>query len=659
MQTHGSDNRAQWSGGKSACTGPEVGGFCETTRAILRPRYLPLLTRQICVSLDGPRKAARRGCYGSFMRVRRFAAVTSFAVLALGLWHCGSNGGPSHGDGSDQDAASGASGMTGATGAGGATGTGGGGATGATGTAGATGTSGTSGAATGTSASGTSGGGSGTAATGTSSTGSTDGGSDASAATGIAVATFVGANGLITDSVADLAPIGVVREYHNWGWLGNNYNDLPYPQTLYTPNIDDFGWDWDTFFSDLQSMGVSSFPAVQGTAPWVADGGVPPAEGSPTDAASYRAHGDTMFQIAARWGSTQVADSLLKLESDQTRVSGLGTVRYFEDYNEEDNAAGFTGDVFAAMASADYDGDQQRLGTTIGVKNADPNAMLVMGGLSGAYGGGQTWINSITTFLDAARTWSAAHRGGSFPADVINVHYYSFGPGAPAPALSPEDDGVQAKLAAVVAYRDANLPGKPVWWTEFGYDTYAGSPLHAPALGSNSAFIVQGQWLVRDLLAALAAGIERATLFELDDTCTPPDASCNTQFATAGLLPLPSGTTPKAAWYFLATFRARLQTMVYRGETASGAADVRVASFADTAAGGASGTGGALVVWSPTSTANVHAGYSLALPAGAGTATAVTLADQQANGVTNALSPQGGNVMLDVTETPTIVVYGP
>ena len=85
-----------------------------------------------------------------------------------------------------------------------------------------------------------------------------------------------------------------------------------------------------------------------------------------------------------------------------------------------------------------------------------------MGGLSGAYGSGDTWINSITKFLDAARAWSATNRGGSFPADVINVHYYSFGPGAPAPALSPEDDQVESKLAAVVAYRDHNLPASPL-----------------------------------------------------------------------------------------------------------------------------------------------------------------------------------------------------
>ena len=232
---------------------------------------------------------------------------------------------------------------------------------------------------------------------------------------GTTVGFFVGVNGLITDSVANLAPIGVVREYHNWGWLGNNYDDKAYPQTLYTPNIPDFGWDWDGFFSGLKARGVSGFPAVQGGVPWVNSQAVPPAEGSPTAAASYLAHGDTMFQIAARWGSAKVPDAKLKLESGQTRSSGLGTVEYFEDFNEEDNAKGFTGDVFAAMASADYDGDQTRLGATIGVKNADPSAKLVMGGLSGAYGKGDTWINSITAFLDAARAWSAANRGRKLP----------------------------------------------------------------------------------------------------------------------------------------------------------------------------------------------------------------------------------------------------
>jgi hypothetical protein len=476
---------------------------------------------------------------------------------------------------------------------------------------------------------------------------------DGGAVTGTTVAFFMGVNGLITDTVANLAPIGNVREYHNWGWLGNNYNDQPYPQTLYTPDLTSFGWDWDTFFSGLKAAGASGFPAVQGAAPWVNNSALPPANGSPTAAASYIAHGDTMFQIAARWGSAVVPTSELKLYAGQTTLTGAGTVEYYEDFNEQDNISGFTGDVYAAMASADYDGDQKRLGATIGIKNADPNAKLVMGGLSGAYSGSETWVASITKFLDAARTWATANRGGSFPADVLNVHYYSFGPGAPAPALSPEADGVEAKLAAVVAYRDANLPGMPVWWTEFGYDTFAGSPLHAPALGGNSAFIVQGQWLVRDLLAGLAAGIERATLFELDDTCTPPASACNTQFATCGLLPMPD-SSPKASWYFLATFRARLGSMVYSAPLMSGVSNVMIYQFKETMS-----MGGALVVWAPTSNATVVSGYSLSIPAGFTSASAVALTDQQQNGVETSLSVSSGHVTLDVSETPTIVLYSP
>jgi hypothetical protein len=328
-------------------------------------------------------------------------------------------------------------------------------------------------------------------------------------------------------------------------------------------------------------------------------------------------------------------------------------VTYYEDFNEEDNAAGFTGDVFAAMASADCDGDEGRLGATIGVKNADPSARLVMGGLSGKYGSGTTWIDSITTFLDAARTWSATHRTDkTFATDVVNVHYYSFGPGAPSAALSPEDDHVESKLAAVVAYRDQHMPGKPVWWTEFGYDTFGGSKLHAPALGSNSAFVVQGQWLVRDLLAALAAGVERATVFELDDTCTPPASACNTQFATAGLIDM-SGTR-KAAWYFLATLRSQLASYGYVGTVAGSKPGVMVAGFANTR-----GTGGAFVVWMGTSNASTTTGYGLALPAGSTTATSVALTDGQMGGVATKLTPSGGMVTIDVTETPVIVLYGP
>jgi hypothetical protein len=463
---------------------------------------------------------------------------------------------------------------------------------------------------------------------------------------------FTGVNGNIADAPAMLAPLGTVREYHNWGWICDNYAATPaYPDMLYTfMNFN--GWDWDTFFSDLQAQGVTAFPAVQGSVPWMNNSAIPPvlAGADATAAASYVAHADAMFQIAARYGSVKVPDAELKLQFTQTRLTGLDTVHYFEDFNEEDNASGFTPAAMAAMASADDDGDQMRLGDTFGVKNADPSAQLVMGGLSGAYPS-SNWQASITTYLDGMRAWAATNRAGDFPADVLNIHYYSFSAATGQAAPSPEDDGVQAKLAAIVAYRDQYLPGKEVWWTEFGYDTSVQSPLHAPALGANSAFIVQGQWLVRDFLAALSAGIDRTTLFELDDTCNIADSTCNAaqQFTTCGLL---DGTgTKKASYYFVAAFRARLATMVFTGNPSSGQTDVSIATFKDTA-----GPGGAFALWSPTSSANVVSGYALSLPAKATTAKAVALADQQPSGVETSLTPAAGKVSLDVTETPTIVL---
>ena len=156
---------------------------------------------------------------------------------------------------------------------------------------------------------------------------------------------------------------------------------------------------------------------------------------------------------------------------------------------------------------------------------------------------------------------------------------------------------------------------------------------------------------MRAFLAGLAAGLDRATVFELDDTCKLSDPSCMPaqQFTTAGLV---DGTgVKKASWYFLATFRSRLATMVYTGEQTSGASDVTIYSFKDTAS-----AGGALVAWSPTSTGNTVSGYALTLPAAATTATLVTLADQQNSGVSSTLPISGGKVTLEVTESPSIVL---
>ena len=66
---------------------------------------------------------------------------------------------------------------------------------------------------------------------------------------------------------------------------------------------------------------------------------------------------------------------------------GLNTVKYMECDNERDMWWGGPATVqtaaeYAADMSAFYDGDMGKLGKNVGVKTADPNMIVVMGGLA-------------------------------------------------------------------------------------------------------------------------------------------------------------------------------------------------------------------------------------------------------------------------------------
>ena len=257
------------------------------------------------------------------------------------------------------------------------------------------------------------------------------------------------------------------------------------------------------------------------------------------------------------------------------------------------------------------------MGYGFGIKTADPGARMVLGGLAGA-GASQDWLTNVETYLQGMLSWSRAHRGeGSFPADVLNVHFYCFGDSTfsdtdPVPALAPEECGLGDLMRRLVAFRDENLPGVEIWLTEFGYDTNPHSRLRAPAVGASTAQAVQGQWLVRSYLELLGSGIDRAFLYVSREQCTGDATACpnnHIQFATSGVLTQKGDETPKTAWYYLAAFRARLGAMRYAGERDTGRDDVRIARFYD-----ASTNAGAYVLWSPTSTGATVDGYARRSP---------------------------------------------
>ncbi|MBV9469435.1 MAG: hypothetical protein JO316_01265 [Abitibacteriaceae bacterium] len=467
---------------------------------------------------------------------------------------------------------------------------------------------------------------------------------------------FIGTNAFIDDPVDKIAVGGWVREYHSWDWdEGDRHDYAGYPnnQNRWNPSAaGGGGWNFDDYYTKLNQAGVMPSPCIQGSTFWLAGKDANklqwkpvPAGADPTLPASYVAHADHLFQYAARYGQVAVPDARLKLAPGQPRRSGLGLLHYYENYNEQDRwwagpEAWFSPYEFAAMSSADYDGDRGKLGQNVGIKNADPNAKLVMGGLA----------RLSLDYIRAMKLWSDHYRGGSFPFDVINLHHYSNNGGEQqrgSVGISPEADHLREKLQQFVTYRDQNLPGVEVWMTEFGYDLNQGSPQHAPAIKGYAPEEVQAQWLVRSYLALAAAGVDRAAMYMLRDV-NPADP---TQFSSSGLVGPKGDWTPRTSWYYVYTLKNRLKGMNFVNEQASGNPKVTVYHFK-----AARGPGEAYVLWCPTSDGSIVTDY--ALPVAFPQATLVSLTKGQTTGEAAPLAIQNGQVTVTVSERPIIVVRG-
>ena len=111
--------------------------------------------------------------------------------------------------------------------------------------------------------------------------------------------------------------------------------------------------------------------------------------------------------------------------------------------------------------------------------------------------------------------------------DVLNIHTYAQMEGWPTWRRSfPEDPKLPRYLQDVTGlcqWRDAHAPGKPVWITEFGYDSSTKQPEpkgnFAKWIGVNDT--QQAQWLVRSLLVFSAMPVERAYVFFFNDEDKP------------------------------------------------------------------------------------------------------------------------------------------
>jgi hypothetical protein len=463
---------------------------------------------------------------------------------------------------------------------------------------------------------------------------------------------MLGINAFVDDPLGRLDYFGFVREYHNWRWVEQE-GDPPYPDNVNHWNPGNSKWDFDSFYRNMYLSNIVVCPSIKENLKWLRRNhweiNTKPLlpDAVTTNPRSYIAHADHMFQYAARYGHTVVIDSLLKLAEGQPNNSGLGYLRYFENWNEQNiwwkgRAEYFTPYEYAAMSSADYDGHLQALGNTVGLKNADPTAKLVMSGLAS--------LN--LDYVKAMKFWADFHRNGSFPADVLNFHHYSrYQKGDKRYAISPEEDNLQTKLEFLVAYRDQYLPDHELWLTEFGYDTHPDSPQGVRSFGGFTNEEVQGIWLVRSVLAAAAAGIDRTSIYMLRDVKDNDASLYNTCGITSSKQ---SGWQPKPAWHFLKTLSRCLKGMEYVESLPSKHSDVRVYKFAQKLLL-SNRPKSAYVVWSATSAGEKINNYQLALSSQEKYNALVDLSNDSIDSW-QTLNLEPHNFSIEVSEKPVIVL---
>jgi chitodextrinase len=421
--------------------------------------------------------------------------------------------------------------------------------------------------------------------------------------------------------------VGMIRAYHPISRSGSS--NLTDPLDMQT---------YDAFYGRNLNASYEIYPCIQGHPNGSED--KPTFGGDPSLPETYRIHADNLWQWAARYGrNTNISTSLIRVHNWQTKYVGLGYLKFMENWNEEDRwwagaAPYFTPYQFAAMSSADYDGHLGTMGNTVGVKNADPTMKLVMGGLA----------STSIDYIKGMKLWSDQYRNGSFPADVLNFHYYARLNGK---GVSPESDNLLGRLQLIVDYRNRYLPGKEAWVTEFGWDVEGGSDQQAtghtqyPNNGFTSEHL-QAIWLVRTYMIMAKAGIDRAQMYTIGD------AGGWGTYATCGLVTY--NGVKRESWYYVATLKNRLKNMVYVGEVASGNPNVWIYKFKSL-----TGSNGVYVVWSPTSNGTTVNGYQLTMAGNPSSAKMITLTSGNIMGSESVLSITSGKVTFNVSENPVFI----
>ncbi len=353
------------------------------------------------------------------------------------------------------------------------------------------------------------------------------------------------------DKINAMKSFAGIRHYMDWEKL-----ELSEGQYTFSP-VHSGGWDYDAMYVRCKTEGIEVLACLKTIPSWMNNTypiGQRDAENTPlrygkdfSDPLSYIEQAKVGFQYAARYGSNANVDlSLLSVNSnirwtgDPVNVvkRGLDLVKYIECDNERNKwwkgrKAYQTAYEYAANLSAFYDGHKNTMGNGVGVKNADPNMIVVMGGLA----------SQSTEYVRGMIDWCKRYRGlkpdGTVDIcwDVINYHEYSNDVQSAQGETStrgaaPEVTDLAANAEAFIQMSHEYANDMEVWITEAGFDLNQASTLKAIPIGNKTPAITQADWTLRSALHYARHGIKRVYFFKTFDV----DSLSPTKFSSMGLL---------------------------------------------------------------------------------------------------------------------------
>ncbi len=441
----------------------------------------------------------------------------------------------------------------------------------------------------------------------------------------------IGFNAFIDDPMTAIMAGGNVREYHNLSWLFDDEGKIKFTQGTWG--------DMDSYYAAMKQQGISIIPCFQGGSAYITDVKKPPEiavpEGAdPTDPKSYALHAQAMYQVAARYGSNKDVDpKTLNVSAGSEPKVGLGLLDAAENSNEPNKTWAGKANFFspyelAAMCSADFDGHEGTI-PNAGVRQADPNFRLAMGGMLNTA--------SLIDYLEEMKLWFQYHRSDRrFAVDIINVH---MGPDT----YNPEDASFIRRIRDLKEWISVNAPGAELWISEFEIPMKDCEKEGTDNHDNETYQLRYAQRTARTYLAAIGAGVDRMTKFQLRD-------EGEGVYYNSGLVTQKGAWSKKLAWYYVSCMTHVLKNAYFAADM-SDTDDVKKYFFIDKSNGNS-----IFCLWSPTNEGK-EVRYQLQMP-GNGYAY-LTAPGKYAEGEVTELQHGMRSIFVPVSETPVFVTFTP